>query len=186
MTPCRAASGADRLALVTATNSGFPVPERDDAAQPGSSSPQASTATPATTGRRTQRHHEQASAGSAHRSHSGAQSVAGHRGRRIPGESCRRRVHSDPGDGVPRGPRRRQRIGGAHRPERQGAARADAPTTPLGSIGGQLRWCSTLRGVDVPSRRLERSLGDLGTQRRDQDPGRHRRFPGVHRRHCAF
>jgi starch synthase (maltosyl-transferring) len=51
-TPCRAASGADRLALVTATNSGFPVPERDDAAQPGSaesSSPQASTATPATT-----------------------------------------------------------------------------------------------------------------------------------------
>jgi starch synthase (maltosyl-transferring) len=48
-TPCRAASGADRLALVTATNSGFPVPERDDAAQPESSSPQASTATPATT-----------------------------------------------------------------------------------------------------------------------------------------
>ena len=25
-------------------------------------------------------------------------------------------------------------------------ARANAPTTPLGSIGGQLRWCSTLRG----------------------------------------
>ena len=49
MTPCRAASGADRLALVTATNSGSPVPERDDAAQPDSSSPQASTATPATT-----------------------------------------------------------------------------------------------------------------------------------------
>src|SRR5207342_162996 len=47
-----AASRADRLALVTATNSGFPVPERDDAAQPGSaesSSPQASTATSATT-----------------------------------------------------------------------------------------------------------------------------------------
>jgi starch synthase (maltosyl-transferring) len=41
-------SWADRLALVTATNSGFPVPERDDAAQPGSaesSSPQASTPT---------------------------------------------------------------------------------------------------------------------------------------------
>ncbi|HZL75019.1 MAG TPA: maltotransferase domain-containing protein, partial [Propionibacteriaceae bacterium] len=38
---------------MTATNSGFPVPERDDAAQPGSaesSSPQASTATPTTTG----------------------------------------------------------------------------------------------------------------------------------------
>ena len=35
-TPCRVSSGADRLALVTATNSGFPVPERDDAAQPGS------------------------------------------------------------------------------------------------------------------------------------------------------
>ncbi len=58
MTPCRAASGADRLALVTATNSGFPVPERDDAAQPGSaepSSPQASTATPATTAAATPR-----------------------------------------------------------------------------------------------------------------------------------
>jgi starch synthase (maltosyl-transferring) len=41
------------LALVTATNSGFPVPERDDAAQPGSaesSSTQASTEKPATTG----------------------------------------------------------------------------------------------------------------------------------------
>jgi starch synthase (maltosyl-transferring) len=40
------------LALVTATNSGFPVPERDDAAQPGSaesSSTQASTEKPATT-----------------------------------------------------------------------------------------------------------------------------------------
>ena len=52
-TPCRTGSRADRLALVTATNSGFPVPERDDAAQPGSagsSSPQASTATPETTG----------------------------------------------------------------------------------------------------------------------------------------
>ncbi len=52
LTPCRAASGADRLALVTATNSGFPVPERDDAAQPAStesSSSQASTATPETT-----------------------------------------------------------------------------------------------------------------------------------------
>jgi starch synthase (maltosyl-transferring) len=58
MTPCRAASRADRLALVTATNSGFPVPERDDAAQPGStesSSPQASTATPATTAAATPR-----------------------------------------------------------------------------------------------------------------------------------
>ena len=33
-TPCRPA--ADMMALVTATNSGFPVPERDDAAQPGS------------------------------------------------------------------------------------------------------------------------------------------------------
>ena len=51
-TPCRVRSEADRLALVTATNSGFPAPERDDAAQPGSaesSSPQASTETPATT-----------------------------------------------------------------------------------------------------------------------------------------
>jgi starch synthase (maltosyl-transferring) len=51
-TPCRAASGPDRLALVTATNSGFPVPERDDAAQPASaesSSSQATTATPGTT-----------------------------------------------------------------------------------------------------------------------------------------
>ncbi len=54
-TPCRVRSEADRLALVTATNSGFPVPERDDAAQPGSaassaeSDPQASTETPATT-----------------------------------------------------------------------------------------------------------------------------------------
>jgi starch synthase (maltosyl-transferring) len=40
------------LALVTATNSGFPVPERDDAAQPdsaASSSTQASTKKPATT-----------------------------------------------------------------------------------------------------------------------------------------
>ena len=39
------------MALVTATNSGFPVPERDDAAQPGSaesSPPQASAETPAT------------------------------------------------------------------------------------------------------------------------------------------
>jgi starch synthase (maltosyl-transferring) len=46
------------LALVTATNSGFPVPERDDAAQPGSaesSSPQASTATTATTAAATSR-----------------------------------------------------------------------------------------------------------------------------------
>src|SRR4029450_13357910 len=52
LTPCRARSRADRLALVTATNSGFPVPERDDAAQPGSaesSSIQASTEKPATT-----------------------------------------------------------------------------------------------------------------------------------------
>ena len=51
-TPCRVRSGADRLALVTATNSGFPVPERDDAAQPdsaASSSTQASTEKPATT-----------------------------------------------------------------------------------------------------------------------------------------
>ena len=51
-TPCRASSGADRLALVTATNSGFPVPERDDAAQPdsaASSSTQASKEEPATT-----------------------------------------------------------------------------------------------------------------------------------------
>ncbi len=40
------------MALVTATNSGFPVPERDDAAQPGfaeSASPQTSADTPATT-----------------------------------------------------------------------------------------------------------------------------------------
>src|SRR4029450_3355120 len=52
-TPCRLSSRADRLALVTATNSGSPVPERDDAAQPSSaesSSPQASTAPPPTTG----------------------------------------------------------------------------------------------------------------------------------------
>ena len=51
-TPCRVRSGADRLALVTATNSGFPAPERDDAAQPdsaASSSTQASTEKPATT-----------------------------------------------------------------------------------------------------------------------------------------
>ena len=31
------------------------------------------------------------------------------------------------------------------------------------------------RGVDVPGRGLERPVGDLGAQRRDQDPGRHRR-----------
>ena len=49
-TPCRAASGADRLALVTATNSGFPVPERDDAAQPGSAESSSSQASTATTG----------------------------------------------------------------------------------------------------------------------------------------
>src|SRR5215218_6416139 len=52
ITPCRIRSRADRLALVTATNSGFPVPERDDAAQPdsaASSSTQASTEKPATT-----------------------------------------------------------------------------------------------------------------------------------------
>jgi starch synthase (maltosyl-transferring) len=51
-TPCRVRSEADRLALVTATNSGFSVPERDDAAQPDSatsSSTQASTEKPATT-----------------------------------------------------------------------------------------------------------------------------------------
>ena len=34
-TPCRMHSQADRLALVTASNSGFPGPERDDATQPG-------------------------------------------------------------------------------------------------------------------------------------------------------
>ena len=39
------------------------------------------------------------------------------------------------------------------------------------------------RSMDVPSRRLERSLGDLGAQRRDQDPRRNRCFPHVHRRH---
>ena len=33
-TPCRRGIQADRLALVTASNSGFPGPERDDAAQP--------------------------------------------------------------------------------------------------------------------------------------------------------
>src|SRR5687768_14592325 len=51
-TPCRVRSGADRLALVTATNSGSPVPERDDAAQPDSatsSSTQAATEKAATT-----------------------------------------------------------------------------------------------------------------------------------------
>jgi starch synthase (maltosyl-transferring) len=45
-TPCRVRIGADRLALVTATNSGFPVPERDDAAQPASAT---SSSTPAST-----------------------------------------------------------------------------------------------------------------------------------------
>src|SRR5215211_3842843 len=47
-TPCRATRLADRLALVTATNSGQPMPERDDAAQPGSteSSSQAATTPP--------------------------------------------------------------------------------------------------------------------------------------------
>jgi starch synthase (maltosyl-transferring) len=50
--PCRSGSGADRLALVTATNSGFPVPERDDAAQSApaeSLSSQASIEKPTTT-----------------------------------------------------------------------------------------------------------------------------------------
>ena len=52
MTPCRVRNGPDRLALVTATNSGSSVPERDDAAQPDSarsSSTQAATQKPATT-----------------------------------------------------------------------------------------------------------------------------------------
>ena len=49
-TPCRAASPADRLAHVTATNSGLPTPERDDATQSGSteSSSQPSAAPPDT------------------------------------------------------------------------------------------------------------------------------------------
>ena len=39
--------------------------------------------------------------------------------------------------------------------------------------------------MDVPRRGLERSVGDLGAQRRDQDPGRHRCRPGLHRRQGA-
>jgi starch synthase (maltosyl-transferring) len=45
--PCRSGSEADRLAFVTATNSGFPVPERNDAAQSApaeSSSPETAPA----------------------------------------------------------------------------------------------------------------------------------------------
>ena len=67
-------------------------------------------------------------------------------------------------------------------PEGQETLVADAPDHP-----GRLRLVDRLgragqRGaVDLPGRGLERPVGDLGAQRRDQDPGRDRRRPGLHR-----
>ena len=50
------------------------------------------------------------------------------------------------------------------------------PTTPLGFDWWTGEVTLDDRGrLDLPGRGLERPLGDLGAQRRDQDPGRHRR-----------
>ena len=133
-TPCRVRSGADRLALVTATNSGSPVPERDDAAQPDSatsSSTQASTEKPATT----EAAQPKVAIGKPALGtpidripvHKVSPVIEAHTRRRLSSENP-----FDPSDGVPRGPRRSQRLGCAHRPERHRAPRTDAPTTPLG------------------------------------------------------
>ena len=56
----------------------------------------------------------------------GDQGVTGDRGRRLSGQGLGGRAFPDPGHGVPGGPRRRERLRRAHRPERRGARRTHA------------------------------------------------------------
>ena len=186
--PRRPASGADRLAFVTATNSGFPVPERDDAAQPGLQNPRppSRTATPET---------KAPAESSVTMSkpplgapidripvHKVSPVIEGgaYPAKAVVGESIpiRATVFREGHDAVNASvvltdPNGNERLEPMH------------PTTPVG-----FDWWTASVVLDTEGHGRSESkagaiLGDLGAQRRDQDPRRNRCFPHVHRRHCA-
>ena len=185
--PCRRSTKADRLTIVTANTSGSSTPDRDDVAQPGSpasSSAVAATAPDTSPGGSPAVTVSLPRLGSIfHRIpvHNVSPVIEGgaYPAKAVVGESVpiRATVFREGHDAVnasvvltdPEGNER-------HEPMR--------PTTPLGlrlvdGISG-----ARLRGnVDVPRRGLERSVGNLGPPRRDQDSGWHRCRVGVHRGH---
>ncbi len=106
---------------------------------------------------------------------------SGRRRRHAPGQVGRRRGVHGAGQGLPRGPRRRQRDGRAHRPRRHRPLLRDAQRQPrpLRVVHHRRRRPRGL--VDLPRRGLVRPLRDVGARRRHQDRRRGRRGPHVRR-----
>ena len=106
--------------------------------------------------------------------------------RPLPGEGCRGRGLPRHSNDLQRGARRAERGPGGHRarreataagPDEQGRHRARHLARELHPRRG--------RPVDLRDRVVERPGRHLAAQRRDQDPGRHRRRPDVRRGRAA-